>query len=389
MKRPNTALGALVAVMLLACGVTIVLPLMSMSVAEASCAPKPLTAPSTGGGDWSQTARQHAATIVVVGGHRGLPARGLVIAVATAMQESGLRNLANTGVPRSLEYPHDGVGHDHDSVGLFQQRPSPPDGQGAWGEVADLMAPAISAGKFYTALAKVPNWQTMRLTDAAQAVQRSAFPEAYQKWEESAEQLVAAILGVGAIEDIGGGPPLAPCGTADIDPVQVGPNGWVQPVRAKIGSPYGQRGGRLHAGVDLGAARHTPIRAASAGVVVRVKCNSSTGTCDRDGSLDQTGCGWYVDVRHAVAFVYAGVRVTSVVTRYCHMVQRPQVAVGEQVAAGTVLGFVGSSGRSSGPHLHFQVHLNVPAGGAATNANSTDPVPFMEAVGAKLGPWFL
>ncbi|WP_344348852.1 M23 family metallopeptidase [Catellatospora coxensis] len=99
--------------------------------------------------------------------------------------------------------------------------------------------------------------------------------------------------------------------------------------------------------------------------MVRVKCNSSTGTCDHDGSLDQTGCGWYVDVRHAANLVYAGARVTSVVTRYCHMIQRPQVAVGDPVAAGTVLGFVGSSGRPSGPHLHFQVHLNVPAGGAA------------------------
>ncbi|MET7817347.1 M23 family metallopeptidase [Micromonospora zamorensis] len=75
------------------------------------------------------------------------------------------------------------------------------------------------------------------------------------------------------------------------------------------------------------------------------------------------------------------------VTRYCHMIQRPEVAIGQQVTAGMVIGFVGNSGGSSGPHLHFEVHLDVPPGPFHANRNNAvDPVPFMLAQGAALGP---
>jgi cell wall-associated NlpC family hydrolase len=116
----------------------------------------------------------NAYTIVRVGVSRGIPRRGLVIAIATALQESNLRNL------------HYG---DRDSVGLFQQRPS-----SGWGTVAELTDPPTSAGKFYAALLEVQGWESMSVTVAAQAVQRSAFPDAYAKWESLATTLVGQMM---------------------------------------------------------------------------------------------------------------------------------------------------------------------------------------------------
>jgi hypothetical protein len=136
--------------------------------------------------DQAQT--DNAATIVAVARQRGLSQRAMVIAVATAMQESDLHNVASTAVPESLRYPHQGVEVDHDSVGLFQQRPS----QG-WGTVAELMDPAHSAGLFLDALARVPGWESMSVAGAAQAVQRSAFPDAYQQHQPVAERVVTAL----------------------------------------------------------------------------------------------------------------------------------------------------------------------------------------------------
>jgi hypothetical protein len=115
----------------------------------------------------------NARIIARVGRDRGLPQRAVVIALATAMQESRLRN---------LDYG------DRDSLGLFQQRPS----QG-WGTPAQVRDPVYAAGRFYDHLVAVPGWQTGRLTDVAQAVQRSGFPEAYQKHEAMAVALTAAL----------------------------------------------------------------------------------------------------------------------------------------------------------------------------------------------------
>ncbi|MGY1835338.1 hypothetical protein ACI79P_09525 [Blastococcus sp. SYSU DS0510] len=116
---------------------------------------------------------QNAATIAQVGRDRGLPDRAVVIALATAMQESTLRN---------LDYG------DRDSLGLFQQRPS----QG-WGTPEQVQDPVYAAGQFYDRLVTVPGWETGRLTEVAQAVQRSGFPELYQKHEAMAVDLTAAL----------------------------------------------------------------------------------------------------------------------------------------------------------------------------------------------------
>ncbi|MDG4761393.1 M23 family metallopeptidase [Micromonospora sp. WMMD710] len=296
-------------------------------------------------GDWNAEQVDNAATITAVGMRLGVPPRGWVIAVATAMQESSLINTP---------------GGDRDSVGLFQQRPS----QG-WGTPEQLHDPQYAATKFYQRLQAVDGWQAMPLTEAAQAVQVSAFPDAYAKWEGPATQLVTAIADTAGLPTDG----LAGCGAT-------GP--WTQPVLAPVGSGFRTSDRPGHDGVDLSAPRGTIIRAASAGTVRTVRCNAlhaDTGAewgCDRDGDPVLTrGCGWYVDIDHA----------GGLLTRYCHMDQPPMVTVGQPVAAGQPIGVVGSTGHSSGPHLHYEVHHN----GDGSPNGAIDPVPFMAAQNAPLG----
>ncbi|MGC4810810.1 peptidase M23 [Micromonospora sp. DT228] len=135
---------------------------------------------------------ENAEAIVRAGRKMGVPRRGLVIAVATAMQESNLYNVASGVLPESQNHPHQGVGWDHDSVGLFQQRSS-----SGWGPVDRLMDPEFATRQFLSALEQVPGWQGMRLTDAAQAVQVSAYPEYYQQHEWRATRVVDAIVPAG------------------------------------------------------------------------------------------------------------------------------------------------------------------------------------------------
>ncbi|HEX6871680.1 MAG TPA: hypothetical protein VF163_11335 [Micromonosporaceae bacterium] len=132
---------------------------------------------STGSGTVALTTSQmaNAATIAAVGIRRNLPERAIVVALATAFQESRLENVSYG---------------DRDSVGLFQQRPS----QG-WGDADQIQDPRYAADKFYSALVKVRGWQDLRITEAAQRVQRSAYPEAYQRWSDESEVLVEALAG--------------------------------------------------------------------------------------------------------------------------------------------------------------------------------------------------
>jgi hypothetical protein len=153
----------------------------SASAAASPAKPRPVAGVN-------QAAMDNAVAIIEVGKQMSLPRRAYVVAIATALQETGLRNLANSTVPQSLNRPHQGVYRNFDSVGLFQQRPS----QG-WGTVAELMDPPTAARLFYKRLLTVPGWQTMSVGDAAQAVQRSAFPKAYEKQRVRAEQITDAI----------------------------------------------------------------------------------------------------------------------------------------------------------------------------------------------------
>ncbi|HYN97652.1 MAG TPA: peptidoglycan DD-metalloendopeptidase family protein [Pilimelia sp.] len=147
--------------------------------------------------------------------------------------------------------------------------------------------------------------------------------------------------------------------------------GWVAPIPGVVGSGFRSASRPGHDGIDMSAPKNTPIYAAGAGTVVTVVCNVSTGNCNVDGSLSTPGCGWYVEILHS----------NKVVTRYCHMIRRPSVKEGQAVKAGQVIGYVGSSGHSSGPHLHFEVHTNAPP---ARAANAVEPIAFLKARGVVL-----
>ncbi|HEX2301050.1 MAG TPA: M23 family metallopeptidase, partial [Pseudonocardiaceae bacterium] len=297
---------------------------------------------------------QNAATIIGVGQKMQVPPRGWVIALATALQESLLHNYT--------------VATDHDSVGLFQQRPS-----SGWGDapvnandrrtpVQRLTDPQYASAKFYEKLLRMPNWNARRLADVAQQVQISAFPERYARWEAFATLLVNRIT-KGAANGVvaTAGDPIR-CAA----PGQITGAGWTVPALGQVGSGFRTPDRPGHAGVDIIAPRYAVIRAASGGIVVTSKCNASTGNCDVDGSPSVKGCGWYVDIAHT----------TGLTTRYCHMVSRPLVTVGQTVVAGQALGRIGSSGNSSGPHLHFETRVN---------GDAVNPVSFMAARGAPLG----
>jgi hypothetical protein len=181
MKILAIALSPLAVLLALALGVVVVLAPASSTTPAAStttCLPALPQAVS----DVSLAPEQwrSARAIVDVGRSTGVPVRGWVIAVATALQESSLRPL-----------PYG----DRDSLGLFQQR-------APWGTTNARMDPATSAAMFYTGgsagqpgLLDIPSWMTLTVSAAAQAVQRSAFPDAYARWEPLARRIVARIAG--------------------------------------------------------------------------------------------------------------------------------------------------------------------------------------------------
>jgi cell wall-associated NlpC family hydrolase len=148
--------------------------------------------------------RDVARGYISVGKQLGVPRDAMIIAIMMALQESTLRVLANANVPASFQFPHDGVGNDHDSLGSAQQRPA-----AGWGSVEQLMDPDYNARAFYggpsgpnrgspRGLLDVPGWQAMDKGQAAQAVQVSAFPELYARWESQARAIVNSLQGVTA-----------------------------------------------------------------------------------------------------------------------------------------------------------------------------------------------
>jgi hypothetical protein len=129
------------------------------------------------GTDWalSPDQAQNAALIAGTGVQRGLPARAVTIALATALQESRLINVTYG---------------DRDSLGLFQQRPS----QG-WGTPEEVQDPVYATGRFYDGLVKVSGYEDLPVTEAAQAVQRSGFPDAYAQHETRSRAWASALTG--------------------------------------------------------------------------------------------------------------------------------------------------------------------------------------------------
>lgn len=199
------------------------------SASPATASVTACAAPTAGGKDQAASLSSvqvgNAQVIYDVSVSLGLPSQAAVIAIATAMQESTLINL-----------PYGTA----DSLGLFQQRPS----QG-WGSPAQIMQPVYASTEFYDALVRVPGWQSLPLTVAAQDVQHSAYPEAYAQWRPLAETLVAEFSGAAAdcADDNGRGVPAS--GTTHLPTGFTLPAGTPTPVVtaiayavAQLGKPY-------------------------------------------------------------------------------------------------------------------------------------------------------
>ena len=137
-------------------------------------------------------AENNAKEIIKSAKARSLGKEGSSIGIATGIVESGLRVLANPAVPESMKMPNEGVGNDHDSVGIFQQR------QAGWGTLAQRMNPRASADLFFNAmLSKFPNWRSMDPGAVAQGVQVSAFPDKYGQVMGQARGMVEKLYDTG------------------------------------------------------------------------------------------------------------------------------------------------------------------------------------------------
>ena len=185
MRRHGGALAGVVVLTIGGLGVGLLLLLVAMigslpdetSGCDTQLAGAELPAGAAEVGGLTSAQLANAGAVIAEGRRRNLPARAVVIALAVASQESGFKNYANDGaggdlgigqlgIEQSLELPHEAVGTDHGSIGVFQQQ------WPWWGTMTELMNPTTSAGKFYDALLQVPGWQSLPLTVAAQKVQR-------------------------------------------------------------------------------------------------------------------------------------------------------------------------------------------------------------------------
>jgi biotin carboxyl carrier protein len=311
--------------------------------------------PSKGSGQFTADQKANAAKIVEqvkVDVPAAKQMQAAVVALATAMQESNLHNI-NFG--------------DRDSIGLFQQRnpwiqpyPQHPDPRLDQHKTTHLFLTGGQGGQ--RGLLDIPGWENMPVTAAAQAVQVSAFPLAYAKWEASARALAKAYMGAAPA-----GPQPTPTATT-VDPAcptdptpSSGPapvNGWTVPMPKgawTMTSPFGWRmhpvvhAMKLHTGVDLAAPNGTPVYSVANGTVKAAAPND--------------GYGNQVVVAHQ-----------GVDSAYNHL-SVILVKAGQAVKAGQLVGKVGSTGMSTGNHLHFEIR---------TNGKPIDPVPFMRARGVKL-----
>jgi murein DD-endopeptidase MepM/ murein hydrolase activator NlpD len=322
------------AVLAMLFGVAVVMapvrPSPALSLAASGCLPQPGTAASgvhLDAGQWGV-----ARTVVRVGKDLGVPVRGWVVALAAGMQESGLR---------PLRYG------DRDSLGVFQQR-------AAWGTPAQRINPASAARMFYTGghagqrgLLDIPGWQRMPVAAAAQAVQVSAYPDAYAKWEPLATTIITTLTGVDATCH-----PSSDGGSN----VTGGSGGWVLPVGH---APYvltagfgecGSRWAHCHTGQDFAVPTGTPILAAGGGVV--------------------TFAGWAGPYGNAVHILHPG----GIATWYAHL-SRIRTHRGAAVSAGDLIGLSGSTGNTTGPHLHFEVRVHATT--SSSSGTPIDPLPWL------------
>ncbi|MGO2719488.1 MAG: M23 family metallopeptidase [Brachybacterium tyrofermentans] len=296
----------------------------------------------------NKTQLTHAATIIEIGsGIDGVNRDGLQIALMAALTESTLRQLANTSAyPESGDYPNDGDGSDNDSLGLFQMRP-----QSGWGTVADLMDTTYQAEAFFggpdgpnggspRGLLDIPGWEDMGKGEAAQAVEVSAHPERYENYSPVAIAILDALIGpttgTATASSTDGSPVIVPAlaeSSRVVFPLPEGTWTATSPFGYRTHPITGER--KLHTGADFSAADGTPILAAADGTVTVAEFSG--------------GYGGLVVIEHTIGGA-------TVATAYAHSWEDGiHVTAGDRVTAGQHIADVGSSGMSTGPHLHFEV----------------------------------
>jgi murein DD-endopeptidase MepM/ murein hydrolase activator NlpD len=318
-------------------------------------APESLTVTTKDGTTFTLNHQQltHAATIITVGSTiDGVNRDGLQIAIMAALTESTLRMLANTSAyPDSAHYPHDGNGSDHDSLGLFQMRPA-----AGWGSVKDLMDPAYQVRAFFggptgpnypspRGLLDIRGWQTMDKGAAAQAVEVSAYPDRYRNFEPVARTILDTLTTPSRSSNSGGAGARIPETSRIVFPLPAGTWVMTSAFGPRIHPITGQR--THHSGTDYAAPDGTAIFAVADGVVARAQYTDSGGGLI---VIDHTIDG------------------QAISTDYRHMWRTGiHVAAGDRVSAGQHIGDVGSSGMSTGPHLHLKVR---PTGGTSIDAGA-------------------
>lgn len=269
----------------------------------------------------------NAVSIIQAGADAGLNSRDVTIGLMVAMGESSLENLDH------------GDAAGPDSRGLFQQRD-------LYGPESDRMDPYKAATMFFNELVTIDGRETMEPTLVANAVQGNADPYHYEKHWEPAKEMYAALSGEAK--------PQA-CGSA----TGVVAGGWAAPSTGAITEPFGMRmhplsgEWKMHYGVDLNAGCNEPIFAVHDGVVTRA-------------DFDDYGNG-IIDVDHG----------GGIVSAYWHEEDPTAlVSVGTKVTAGQQIGYEGTSGQSTGCHLHFEIRID---------GTNVDPAEFMAQQSIKLG----
>lgn len=358
MERKNSAVVAIAVVPALVIGG--ILGMVLMTAEDEGCVAAgggasgisidPASVPQTSIAGYGAEQLTNAAYIMAAGKALGLSARDQAIGVMTAMGESSLRSIDYGDWETGGVTNPDGTRTT--SIGLFQQ-------QDGWGTREERLDPYTTSTKFFEAMiAKVPDRDSLEPTIVAHRTQVNSDPYHYTKYWAAAVEVVDGLAGTRT--GLSGADGTASGTCQAVLPGTVNANGWASPGEGPLRDLFGMRQHpvygtwSMHSGIDLAAGGcEGPIWAANSGTVTfRGFDNRGNGTI----TVDHGG---------------------GVLTSYLHSYDSGMlVQVGDTVQAGQQIARTGSSGESTGCHLHFSVTLN---------GQRIDPLPFMSAVGIKLG----
>lgn len=308
---------------------------------------------------------KNAGQIMSAAADLGLPVSAQILGVQAAIGESTLR-VIDFG---------DGAGPD--SRGLFQQRDN-----GAWGSYADRMNPRISATNFFKALQKVEGWEDLEPSQAIHRVQRNADPHHYKPFRSPAASIVKALSVENPGDDLGSEfddiDPNGECKETSPDAVTIGDLGsgkWVHPLPGSTTtSRFGPRNCPAGAVCNSSTLDHKGVDFAKGGGA------SILAPTDMKITVAEQGQGW--KSAYGTYVIAKQIEKPGLVLEFHHLVHGSlKVKAGDTVAAGTPLGTEGTTGNSTGVHLHFQIATPDAPADAPTLKYVIDPVPILKSKG--------